>query len=232
MSSENNNKKRNKDILRRSIQVGLLMVITSVTLLLFSGNFKWIWAWVYIGIGVLILIVNSFMLPKEVMAERGKKKPDINKTDKLIISLNIIPTIGLIVIAGLDNRFLWTKEVSWASHIIGIILMFLGHFLFSWSMLANKYFSTVVRIQYDRDHTVSGSGPYQHIRHPGYVGYIIFTIATPLILGSFWALLPAALTSILLIIRTYYEDKTLIKELDGYKRYTKRVKYRLVPGIW
>ncbi len=110
--------------------------------------------------------------------------------------------------------------------------MIFGNALFTWSMMSNKYFSTLVRIQIERNHTVSTGGPYSFVRHPGYVGYILFNFATPFILGSLWALIPAGTVFILLVIRTGLEDRTLKKELDGYKEYAKRVKYRLVPGIW
>jgi protein-S-isoprenylcysteine O-methyltransferase Ste14 len=99
-------------------------------------------------------------------------------------------------------------------------------------MVANKYFATDVRIQVDRDHTVTSRGPYQCIRHPGYVGLFSGMIAVPLVLGTFWALVPSTLAAASLIIRTALEDKTLQDKLKGYKAYTHRTHYRLFPGIW
>ena len=99
-------------------------------------------------------------------------------------------------------------------------------------MISNIYFSTAVRIQYDRGHHGSIGGPYRFMRHPGYVGMIIYLLATPLILGSIWAFIPASLTGILFIIRTAFEDNTLKNKPEGYKEYAERVKYRLIPGIW
>jgi protein-S-isoprenylcysteine O-methyltransferase Ste14 len=90
----------------------------------------------------------------------------------------------------------------------------------------------MVRIQEERGHKVAQSGPYRFVRHPGYVGYILFTLATPICLASLWALIPAGLISALLILRTTLEDKTLLEELPGYKEYTLTVKHRLIPGIW
>ncbi|MBE3086692.1 MAG: isoprenylcysteine carboxylmethyltransferase family protein, partial [Bacteroidetes bacterium] len=84
----------------------------------------------------------------------------------------------------------------------------------------------------DRSHQVATSGPYKYVRHPGYVGFIVLNLATPLILGSIWALIPAAILSILFIIRTSLEDRTLRNELEGYKEYAQKVQYRLIPGIW
>ena len=75
-------------------------------------------------------------------------------------------------------------------------------------------------------------GPYKYMRHPGYVGFIVINLATPLVLGSLWALIPGAIIAVLFIIRTALEDSTLQKELEGYKEYVEKVKYRLIPGIW
>ena len=90
----------------------------------------------------------------------------------------------------------------------------------------------MVRIQVDRNHKVASGGPYKFIRHPGYSGFILNTLGVALILGSVWALIPAFVTVILFIIRTKLEDQVLFNELDGYKEFSKKTRYRLIPGIW
>ena len=126
------------------------------------------------------------------------------------------------------------KPKPFSKYLFSSVLPFLffGNALFTWAMSANKFFSTSVRIQTDREHRVAESGPYARVRHPGYTGYILFTIATPMILGSLWALIPAGVTLVLFVIRTILEDRTLQNELDGYGEYAARVKYRLIPGIY
>jgi protein-S-isoprenylcysteine O-methyltransferase Ste14 len=104
--------------------------------------------------------------------------------------------------------------------------------LMTWAMAVNNYFSLVVRIQKDRGHTVVTGGPYHYVRHPGYVGGILFQLGTPLLLGSMWALIPAGLTVLLLVVRTALEDRTLLKELEGYQEYAQQTHYRLLPGLW
>jgi protein-S-isoprenylcysteine O-methyltransferase Ste14 len=98
--------------------------------------------------------------------------------------------------------------------------------------MSNYYFSTLVRIQIDRDHKVATTGPYELVRHPGYSGFILSSLGVPLILGSLWALIPAFITGILFVIRTILEDRTLYSELEGYKEFSEKTKYRLIPGIW
>jgi len=116
--------------------------------------------------------------------------------------------------------------------VIAMIFYALAQGLFSWAMASNKFFSATVRIQDDRGHTVASGGPYQYVRHPGYVGYIASWIATSLALGSLWALFPAGLVMCLMVVRTVLEDKTLLEERDGYPDYAARVRYRLLPGVW
>ena len=99
-------------------------------------------------------------------------------------------------------------------------------------MHVNRFFSSVVRIQVDRGQVVINSGPYQFVRHPGYVGGILLYLALPLVLGSLTGLIPAACSIMILVVRTYLEDITLQKELPGYQEYAMTVKYRLLPGVW
>jgi protein-S-isoprenylcysteine O-methyltransferase Ste14 len=99
-------------------------------------------------------------------------------------------------------------------------------------MMVNTHFETTVRIQNDRGHKVITDGPYKMVRHPGYVGAILWVVATPLIIGSIVGLIPAVIACFVLIIRTLFEDSTLHRELDGYAEYAGKIKYRLLPGIW
>jgi protein-S-isoprenylcysteine O-methyltransferase Ste14 len=129
------------------------------------------------------------------------------------------------------TRFHWEPSITVIIMIIGIILYSIGQVIGLWAKKANKFFSSVVRIQTERNQTVCSHGPYRFVRHPGYAGGLIFTIGTPLMLGSFWGLFPAIITLVLLSWRTYMEDKTLKNELPGYCDYAQKVKYRLIPFI-
>jgi protein-S-isoprenylcysteine O-methyltransferase Ste14 len=221
-----------KNILRRLLQVSISIIITLIILLVSSGMINWIYAWILTLTSVLVIIINAFIFPAELISERGRKKENVEKWDKIITGIMIIPWFTLYIIAGLDIRFGWTHELALWVHIVALVIYMTGNALVSWSMTANNYFSTSVRIQYDRGHTVSSGGPYSYIRHPGYLGMIVFLLSTPIILGSFWALIPAVITVVLLIIRTSFEDDTLKNKLEGYKEYAGRVKYRIISGVW
>lgn len=140
---------------------------------------------------------------------------------------------AFLIVACLDaGRFGWTGGLPWWLYALSIALFIVGQAIFLWAKVTNRYFSSVVRIQTDRGQTVCEDGPYRHVRHPGYAGSLIWTIVSPLMLGSVWALIPSVIAAALLVIRTRLEDDTLKKELPGYVEYASRVKYRLVPGVW
>jgi protein-S-isoprenylcysteine O-methyltransferase Ste14 len=221
-----------KDVYKRSLQVVSQLIIIMLILFVSAGQLDWKWAWSYFIISILVLIINAIVLPKELISERGKKKENVKKWDRIITGLNFIPVIGILIISGLDFRFKWSPEINIWLHISGVILFVIGNMLFTWSMVSNKFFSTLVRIQSERNHTVAEKGPYKYIRHPGYLGFIIFNASTPLLLGTFWALIPTTIVILLFIVRTHLEDKTLKVELRGYKEYAEKVKYRLIPGIY
>ncbi len=116
--------------------------------------------------------------------------------------------------------------------VLGSALYIVGSIIMHWAMLVNTHFEITVRIQEDRNHKVVTKGPYKIVRHPGYVGAILWAVSPPLIVGSAIALVPAAVATGLLVVRTTLEDKTLRGKLDGYGEYAATVKYRLLPWLW
>ncbi len=209
-----------------SVQAGLLFVA--------AGRLDWVWAWAFVGVyaGTVILI-TLIILPRspELIAERGEIGKG-ERRDRVLGWLIVITGMAMLAVAGLDERYNWSPVLPLAVHLAALVLAVLGYALVGWSIVANRFFSSVVRIQDDRGHAVATGGPYRYVRHPGYVGYITNWLATALMLGSLWALIPAALVMILLVVRTALEDRTLLDELPGYAEYTQRTRYRLLPGVW
>jgi protein-S-isoprenylcysteine O-methyltransferase Ste14 len=110
--------------------------------------------------------------------------------------------------------------------------LLLGDLFSKWAAASNCFYSRVIRIQGDRGHAVVTSGPYRFVRHPGYAGALVTGLATPVALGSLWALVAGGMMALLLVVRTALEDQLLHKELHGYTEYAQRTRYRLVPGVW
>ena len=222
----------NKNIVRRAVQTILDLALQGIILFICAWSFYWIWAWIIIITGVIILTINFIVLPGELIEERGRKKENVKKWDKVLTTICIVPLKGIYILSGLDYRFNWSTDLHVSIHIIGIVLSFLGSMLFTWSMVSNKFFSTMVRIQDERGHTVANGGPYKYVRHPGYAGFNLMVLSTPIALGSVYALSMSFIVIVILIIRTALEDKTLNTELSGYKEYSEKVRYRLIPFIW
>lgn len=216
---------------------GAFAKLTMVAILfLTSGRWDWWMGWVLFGIYVTRdVIVALLFIPTnpELIAERAAIYEGTASWDIALASLaaSLTPMITWIV-AGLDLRFGWTSQIVPALQTLGFILIVLGFALVTWAMYANTFFSTIFRIQRDRNHSVITDGPYRFVRHPGYVGAIMFQIGTPLLLSSLWAFIPSGLSVLFYLIRTWMEDRTLVVELEGYRAYTERVRFRLLPGIW
>jgi len=144
-------------VLKRMLQVVMTYLILAAILFVSSGRINWIWAWAYLGLGLGILIINVSILPAELIAERGQPRDNVKRWDRVLTTLAQVPTLGIPVVAGLDERFGWSPQSTPAIHLVGLAFFVLGQGLFSWAMASNKYFSTLVRIQMDRGHTVATS---------------------------------------------------------------------------
>jgi protein-S-isoprenylcysteine O-methyltransferase Ste14 len=224
-----------KGIISRGIQVLGVLLFQGLILFLAAGTVAWVWAWVFLGIYTLSVIINSiflFQTNPETIAERGNPK-EFRKWDAVVSGVwGALQFLVIPLVAGLDFRFSWTKDLAAGWHIAGGLAFALGLGLFGWAMITNAYFSTAVRIQEDRGQRVCKDGPYRFVRHPGYAGTFLQSLGMPLLLGSLWALIPGILAVICMAVRAYLEDKTLQKELEGYQEYSQEVRFRLIPGIW
>jgi len=207
----------------------LIMVITFMG----AGRINYWQGWIYNGLNLIFLLLSYFLLPRELIEERLKPKEGMKKWDKIYYIISIPIYFVILIISILDGgRFGWEPQIPILVVIIGVVVYTIGQIIILWAKKVNKFFSSVVRIQKDRDQTVCKYGPYRLVRHPGYLGGLLYIIVTPFVLGSFWGLIPTVIAVILLFIRTYLEDKTLQNELEGYMDYANEVRYRLLPGIW
>jgi protein-S-isoprenylcysteine O-methyltransferase Ste14 len=201
-----------------------------------SGRLDWPMAWALVGMFLAFQIASAIaFLPKspEFIAERSGF-PEGTRTWDIVIAISAalsLPAISALV-AGLDLRFGWRPEIPAPIKLAALLVAVAGVGLVFWSMLANRFFSSMVRIQHERGHTVVSAGPYRYVRHPGYVGVMTYTLAMPVMLGSVWALVPSGVAAILFVVRTALEDRILRRDLEGYTEYAGRVCYRLLPGIW
>jgi protein-S-isoprenylcysteine O-methyltransferase Ste14 len=222
--------------IRGLIAVAAQILITGALLFISAGRADWLWAWIYVGVFTALTgLAHLVMLPRDpgLAAERRNAKrgaPSIERVHATLMAL-LLPA-GIVVVAGLGERFGWPPLLAPSLHVAGLVLAVLGYSVTLWALASNTFFSSVVRIQEERGHRVITSGPYRYVRHPGYGGFLMFWIGSAVALSSVWALVPVGLLAAVTVLRILYEEKTLREGLDGYIDYTGSVRYRLVPGIW
>jgi protein-S-isoprenylcysteine O-methyltransferase Ste14 len=224
-----------RGILRWLVREVMGVLLVAATLFIAAGRLDWWQGWALVGIYAVWSAANALILiPRdpELLIERASRRKDAATWDTLILSMIGLTTIAKHIVAGLDVRWEWTAQMPLALQIGALVIAALGYALGTWAMASNPFFSLVNRIQEDRGHAVATGGPYQFVRHPAYIGTIVFELATPILLGSLWALIPGGLIALFTIIRTALEDKMLHQGLLGYAEYAQRVRYRLLPGIW
>lgn len=212
------------------------IVVTGLVFFLASGTIDILRAWIYIGVYALGgLIIELVMLKKspKLLNEREKVQEGTKQFDKYIILTYFLFAIVITpLVAGIDRRLNLIETLPFFYLYIAIILYIFLAIFSLWSMLHNSFFEGTVRIQKEKNHHVINTGPYKIVRHPGYLGMLLGSIALPLALGSVLAFIPLFIMIVLIVVRTYFEDITLQKELTGYSEYCEEVKYRLITFVW
>lgn len=224
-----------KLVMRYAIRETLGVIVMGVALFWSAGRMDWWPAWASIAVmlawisatAVIILRVNP-----DLLAERLGPRRDAKPWDTAIMSVLGIMQLGRYIVAGLDQCYGWTGGLPLAAQIAALAACVLGYALVVWATASNAFFSQIVRIQFERGHTVATGGPYHYVRHPAYFGAILYELAVPVLLASGWALIASGLNAVLLVLRTVLEDRTLRAELTGYVDYARQVRYRLLPGVW
>jgi protein-S-isoprenylcysteine O-methyltransferase Ste14 len=207
----------------------------AVALFWSGGHIDWWPAWAAIVLWLACFTMEDIAILRsnpDLLVERLSPPKGAKAWDKAVTSILRLMELARYIIAGLDHRYGLTSGFPLAVQIAGSMVCVLSYALFVWAMASNSYFSGIVRIQTDRGHAVATNGPYRYVRHPGYVGVILFEFGISALLASWWALVAGGLCAVLLIIRTALEDRTLQTELTGYVDYARQVRYRLLPGIW
>ena len=234
--SKNSQSDVGRGILHWAGQMIGALIIFGALLFLAAGRINWIQGWVYLGMNALTQALSAvFLIPRrpDMLAERSQVREGTKNWDRFLApAIVIVGSLAVLITAGLDVRFGWSGSIPGRLWWAGLVVAFASQLFVLWAMASNPFFATTVRIQEDRGHTVTTRGPYRLVRHPGYAGSLVYNLVLPLVLGSWWVLIPSLLTILLTFVRTGLEDRTLQAELPGYTEYTAKTRYRLIPGVW
>jgi protein-S-isoprenylcysteine O-methyltransferase Ste14 len=219
------------------VQMLFFVVVVPFLPLLISWRWGWWQAWVYALVCVLGFVISRLLAAQrhpDLLAERSRfmQHEDAKSWDKLLAPLVGLGSGLVPLVAGLEARLGGTFAFSSALNLLGLVGVLAGYVLGAYALIENRFFSGMVRLQADRSQRVVTGGPYRWMRHPGYAGALLSYLGMPLFLDSPWAFVPAAFLLVVLVIRTGLEDRTLHEELEGYRDYARRGRYRLLPGLW
>jgi protein-S-isoprenylcysteine O-methyltransferase Ste14 len=211
------------------------MILMTAAAWVFAGRIGWpqlAHLMTFFTIFYLLSLSILYRLNPDVITARAKIHKGTKTWDLVWLAIYTLSTVASAIVAWLDVVVYRATTMSQWWEIPGYLLFGAGMALFTWAMAVNRFFEKTVRIQTDRGHQVIDRGPYAFVRHPGYSGAVLFHAAQCLVLGSRWVAYVSALMVVEVVVRTVLEDRTLREELPSYEDYARRVRYRLVPGIW
>lgn len=219
---------------KAALQLIVTFLVMAALLFWPAGTLDWSLGWWLLAVFavlVIVAVVYMWRINPELFEAREGFKAGTKSWDLVVASLLLAAIAAILPVAGFDYRFQWLAVPGWVV-ALGYLLFVAGFAGAFWAEAVNRHFEMGVRIQTDRDHKVIATGPYAIVRHPGYLSAIVLCVGIALALGSVVALVPVALTIVILAYRTGREDETLAAELDGYADYRRRVRYRWIPGVW
>lgn len=224
-------------MLRSALGFLALVLFTPALLFATAGTLDWPMGWAYVAVSTLgtggAHLLVAWKHPDNLRERaKGLRGEGTQSWDRTLVPLIIWGSVITLTVAGVDHRLGWSRVASLDVQVGALIVIAAGYALASWAMAENRFFAITVRLQTDRGQVVVSGGPYRLVRHPGYAGSVAATLCVPLALGSAWALAPAVLTVMAIVIRTALEDRFLRENLEGYAAFTERTRWRVLPGVW
>ena len=223
--------------LRLAVNVAVMAVVFALALFLPAGTLDWRAGWVFLALFFAFVVALSAWLLRanpDLLVERmtGIGRQDQKGWDKLFLALVGPAFFGWLALMALDAaRYRWSRVPTWLQAAGGAVLV-ASFVLFFLTFRENSFLSPAVRVQAERAQTVVSTGPYRRVRHPMYAAFLLLALGTPLLLGSWFGVLGGAALVAMVAVRAVLEERVLRAELPGYDEYARRVRHRLVPGVW
>ncbi|MCX6068818.1 MAG: isoprenylcysteine carboxylmethyltransferase family protein [Chloroflexi bacterium] len=205
--------------------------IIALVFFLPAGTWKFWQAWMWLITMILLMLITLRYLLKNdpALLERRMRMRERQQQQWVVLGFSFVFLMLSFILPGFDQRYGWSNMPAWVA-LLGDGIVIAGYLLVLLVFKTNTYTSRIVEVEAGQQ--VISSGPYAIVRHPMYVGAVLTYAFTPLALGSYWAFIPGLMILPVLIFRIINEEKLLLNELDGYREYTQKVKYRLLPGVW
>jgi protein-S-isoprenylcysteine O-methyltransferase Ste14 len=220
--------------LRGTLISGIGFSLLLGTVMFLSAGIRWRRGWLFLLVFIAFAVLSSAYLwraNRDIFVARSRIQRGTTSWDKVLLALLLPSFFAIFLVAGFDARYGWSKVPPWLM-VLGYVLFSFGFAMSTWVYAANKFAEPSVRIQSERGHKVVDTGPYAIVRHPLYLVSLFLVAGIALALGSYWALVPVAVGGMVIVVRTVLEDRLLQNELEGYKDYAARVRYKLLPGVW
>jgi len=216
---------------KAALRFGLAGPVMAAVFFLPAGTLDYWQAWTYMAVLLVpMCFVLAYLLKNEPeLLERRLRMKEKEPEQRALIFCSYPVFLAAFLLPGLDRRFGWSTVPAWPVLAADVIVLVSYGLVFR-VMRENRYLSRVVEV--DQEQKVVSTGPYARVRHPMYAAIIPLYLFSPLALGSFWAMIPAAFIPLLLIARMFHEEKLLSHKLAEYRKYARRVKFRLIPGVW
>ncbi len=212
--------------------IGFLAML-AIALFAPAQSIAWPAAWAVLLFFLLFSVAGLLLLDPGLIEERSSLPPEIKLGDILLAGTAFIFIYpATMIVSGFDFRFGWSLVIPVLIREVAFLVLVLGYGFSLWAARTNRFFSTVVRIQGERGHHVIDTGPYAFIRHPGYAGPLVAHACLPIVLGTVAALVPTIIGAAFLLLRAVREEQMLVTDLPGYRDYTARVRWRILPGLW
>lgn len=221
-------------IVKTAVGFAALFITLGAILFLTAWSINYSRAWIYLfafAVPVLLITIYLFKNDKHLLQSRVKAGPSAEneKSQKAIQSIAQLAFISIYIISGLDYRFQWLN-VPLNVSFIGDIFVVLGLFIVFLVFKENTYTSAIIEV--DENQKVISTGPYKYVRHPMYSGALLMMLFTPIALGSYIALVGAAVLTYIIVLRLFDEERFLSENLNGYKEYCSKTTFHLIPYIW
>ncbi|HSB89215.1 MAG TPA: isoprenylcysteine carboxylmethyltransferase family protein [Anaerolineales bacterium] len=221
-----------RDLSQRTLRLWVVSaLVMGAVFFLPAGTLAYWQAWVYMGVLLIpmIFVVRRLLATSPRLLERRMQMREREVTQRRLISFSALFFLAAFLLPGFDRRWGWSS-VPLPVVLAADVVVLLSYGLTIRVLLENEFASRTVEVM--QGQRVISTGPYAYVRHPMYLAVTLMVLASPIALGSWWALFPALSIIPILVVRILDEEKVLARDLEGYAEYRQKVRYRMVPGLW